>query len=64
MDAAGATILATRVNISRFRRRDDEILLKGDLLDKIRNEKPDLKKDAAMVEAVKGGIEDFKKSWK
>ena len=27
MDAAGATILATRVNISRFRRRDDEILL-------------------------------------
>ncbi len=37
---------------------------KGDLLDKIRNEKPDLKKDAAMVEAVKGGIEDFKKSWK
>ena len=34
MDAAGATILATRVNISRFRRRDDEILLKGDLLDK------------------------------
>ena len=34
MDAAGATILATRVNISRFRRREDEILLKGDLLDK------------------------------
>jgi magnesium transporter len=34
MDAAGATISATRVNISRFRRRDDEILLKGDLLDK------------------------------
>ncbi|MEO5916739.1 MAG: F0F1 ATP synthase subunit alpha [Luteolibacter sp.] len=37
---------------------------KGDLLDKIRNEKPDLKKDAAMVDAVKQGIEDFKKSWK
>ena len=34
MDAAGATISASRVNISRFRRRDDEILLKGDLLDK------------------------------
>jgi F-type H+/Na+-transporting ATPase subunit alpha len=26
---------------------------KGELLDKIRNEKPDLKKDAAMVDAVK-----------
>ena len=37
---------------------------KGDLLDRIRNEKPDLKKDAAMVDAVKQGIEDFKKSWK
>jgi len=37
---------------------------KGDLLDKIRNEKPDLKKDATMVDAVKSGIEDFKKSWK
>ena len=37
---------------------------KGDLLDKIRNEKPDLKKDATMVDAVKQGIEDFKKSWK
>ena len=37
---------------------------KGELLDKIRNEKPDLKKDAAMVDAVKQGIEDFKKSWK
>jgi F-type H+-transporting ATPase subunit alpha len=37
---------------------------KGDLLDKIRNEKPDLKKDKAMVEAVSQGIEDFKKSWK
>ncbi|MEO7099828.1 MAG: F0F1 ATP synthase subunit alpha [Luteolibacter sp.] len=37
---------------------------KGDLLDKIRNEKPDLKKDKEMVEAVKQGVEDFKKSWK
>ncbi len=37
---------------------------KGELLDKIRNEKPDLKKDAAMVDAVKQGVEDFKKSWK
>ncbi len=37
---------------------------KGDLLDKIRNEKPDLKKDAASVEAVKQAIGDFKKGWK
>ncbi len=37
---------------------------KGELLDKIRNEKPDLKKDKAMVEAVSQGIQDFKKSWK
>jgi F-type H+-transporting ATPase subunit alpha len=37
---------------------------KGDLLDKIRNEKPDLKKDVAMVEAIKQGIEDFKLGWK
>jgi F-type H+/Na+-transporting ATPase subunit alpha len=37
---------------------------KGELLDKIRNEKPDLKKDKVMVEAVSQGIEDFKKSWK
>mgnify|MGYP001788298039 FL=1 len=37
---------------------------KGELLDKIRNETPDLKKDAAMVDAVKQGIQDFKKSWK
>ncbi|MCX6867814.1 MAG: F0F1 ATP synthase subunit alpha [Verrucomicrobia bacterium] len=37
---------------------------KGELLDKIRNEKPDLKKDAAMVDAVKLAVEDFKKSWK
>ena len=37
---------------------------KGELLDKIRNEKPDLKKDATMVDAVKQAIGDFKKSWK
>ncbi len=37
---------------------------KGELLDKIRNEKPDLKKDKSMVEAVSQGIQDFKKSWK
>jgi len=37
---------------------------KAELLDKIRNEKPDLKKDATSVAAVKQGIEDFKTSWK
>jgi hypothetical protein len=37
---------------------------KGELLDRIRNEKPDLKKDAAMVDAVKQGLSDFKQSWK
>jgi F-type H+-transporting ATPase subunit alpha len=37
---------------------------KNDLLDKIRNEKPDLKKDATSVDALKQAIEDFKKSWK
>jgi hypothetical protein len=37
---------------------------KGEILDKIRNEKPDLKKDAAMVDTVKQAIDDFKKSWK
>ena len=37
---------------------------KGELLDKIRNEKPDLKKDAAMIDAVKQAVGDFKKSWK
>ena len=36
---------------------------KGELLDRIRNEKPDLKKDAAMVDAVKQGLSDFKQSW-
>ena len=37
---------------------------KGDLLDTIRNEKPDLKKDAEKVDALKQAIDDFKKSWK
>ncbi len=37
---------------------------KTELLDKIRNEKPDLKKDAAAVEAVKTALNDFKASWK
>jgi F-type H+-transporting ATPase subunit alpha len=37
---------------------------KTELLDKIRNEKPDLKKDAAAVDAVKQAIGDFKASWK
>jgi len=37
---------------------------KTDLLDKIRNEKPDLKKDTAMVDAVKQALSDFKASWK
>jgi F-type H+-transporting ATPase subunit alpha len=37
---------------------------KTELLDKIRNEKPDLKKDAAAVEAVKTALADFKTSWK
>jgi F-type H+-transporting ATPase subunit alpha len=37
---------------------------KSELLDRIRNEKPDLKKDTAMVDAVKQAIDDFKKSWK
>jgi F-type H+-transporting ATPase subunit alpha len=37
---------------------------KSDLLDKIRNEKPDLKKDAATVEAVKQALNDFKSAWK
>ena len=36
----------------------------AELLDKIRNEKPDLKEDAAMVEAVKQAIGDFKATWK
>jgi len=37
---------------------------KGELLDKIRNEKPDFKKDVAMIDAVKQAVGDFKKSWK
>jgi len=37
---------------------------KGELLDKIRNEKPDLKKDGEMVDTLKTAIDDFKKSWK
>ena len=37
---------------------------KAELLDKIRNEKPDLKKDAATVEAVKQALNDFKSAWK
>jgi F-type H+-transporting ATPase subunit alpha len=37
---------------------------KGELLDKIRNETPDLKKDKLMVDAVKQALEDFKTSWK
>jgi F0F1-type ATP synthase alpha subunit len=37
---------------------------KTELLDKIRNEKPDLKKDAAAVDAVKQALGDFKASWK
>jgi len=37
---------------------------KAELLDKIRNETPDLKKDAMMVEAVKQALSDFKSSWK
>jgi F-type H+/Na+-transporting ATPase subunit alpha len=37
---------------------------KTDVLDKIRNEKPDLKKDAAAVELVKQALADFKSTWK
>lgn len=37
---------------------------KADVLDNIRNNKPDLKKDATAVAAVKQAIEDFKASWK
>jgi F-type H+-transporting ATPase subunit alpha len=53
-------------DVKRFQAALGEFFItrKADLLDRIRNEKPDLKKDAAMVEAVKQGIEDFKKSWK
>ncbi|GAA5482120.1 F0F1 ATP synthase subunit alpha [Haloferula sargassicola] len=37
---------------------------KTDILDKIRNEKPDLKKDTAAVDLVKQALDDFKGSWK
>ena len=37
---------------------------KGDLLDTIRNETPDLKKDKAKVELVSQALTDFKNSWK
>ena len=37
---------------------------KGELLDIIRNEKPDLKKDAEKVDTLKQAIDDFKSSWK
>ena len=37
---------------------------KTELLDKIRNEKPDLKKNTEMVDVVKQAINDFKGSWK
>ena len=37
---------------------------KGDLLDKLRNEKPDLKKDVATAGLLKQAITDFKTSWK
>ncbi len=37
---------------------------KTELLDKIRNEKPDLKKDTAAVDMVKQALDDFKASWK
>jgi F-type H+-transporting ATPase subunit alpha len=37
---------------------------KNDILDNIRNNKPDLKKDAAANAAVKTALTDFKTSWK
>jgi F-type H+-transporting ATPase subunit alpha len=37
---------------------------KTDLLDTIRNDKPDLKKNTEMVDAVKQALDDFKGSWK
>jgi len=53
-------------DVKRFQNALGEFLTtrKSELLDKIRNEKPDLKKDAASVEAVKQAISDFKTSWK
>jgi len=37
---------------------------KTELLDKLRNNKPDLKKDTEMVDLVKQALDDFKGSWK
>jgi len=37
---------------------------KTELLDKLRNDKPDLKKDTEMVDLVKQALDDFKGSWK
>lgn len=37
---------------------------KSEILDKIRNEKPDLKKDATNVDLLKSALQDFKNSWK
>jgi F-type H+-transporting ATPase subunit alpha len=37
---------------------------KTELLDKIRNEKPDLKKNTEMVDVVKQALDDFKGTWK
>ena len=53
-------------DVKRFQNALGEFLTtrKSELLDKIRNEKPDLKKDATAVEAVKQAISDFKTSWK
>jgi F-type H+-transporting ATPase subunit alpha len=57
------------IAVADIRRAQDAIgeffsTRKSDLLDKIRNEKPDLKKDAATVEAVKQALNDFKSAWK
>jgi len=37
---------------------------KTEVLDKIRNEQPDLKKDTAAIEPLKQALDDFKASWK
>ena len=37
---------------------------KGELLDRVRNDKPDLKKDADMAGQLKAALGDFKKGWK
>ena len=36
---------------------------KADLLQKIADEKPDLKKDKATVDAIKSALEEFKSTW-